>query len=361
MWLASELGGLPGNPMDETPLDDQTRRTHRQRVQARVRREQQRLQAARESSITVGFAFDALSYDTDTGAPVLAAALGFRVFLFMVPYVCACMVIAGAVTDIADRNPSTLFPGGGIGRLAAKSIAATASLPPGVRSITLLVILYALFLSARSFVKVLYIVHALVWAVPRSKPTRPSRAALLFIAIVTAAAFLAGLIDQLRSQVPLGAIASVLLYTILLLGCWWYVSWWLPHRNCPAVALMPGATVFAIGSMVLEIVTVVWFPGYLSGRSEVYGTLGISVGMLLWAYFLGRLMTLAAVLNASLWAHFGDASQHPIRLHRPTWLPPFLQNRFRHLWTLLLGDDQDGDAHSDGNTSGSEPKSDSLR
>jgi hypothetical protein len=42
------------------------------------------LEEARGTSPTVNFAFDAFSYDTDTGAPVLAAALAFRVFLFQV-------------------------------------------------------------------------------------------------------------------------------------------------------------------------------------------------------------------------------------------------------------------------------------
>ncbi len=346
-----------GRCMGEAPRHGPAERSHRQRVQARIRKERQRLEAVRGDSITVSVAFDALSYDTDTGAPVLAAALGFRVFLFVVPYVCACMLLAGSVIDILNEDTSTLFPGRGIGHLAAKSIETTSSLSPGALSITLVVVLYALYLSARSFVKVLYIVHALVWAVPRTKPTRPTRAALLFIAMVTVAAVLAGLIDLVRNEVPLGAIASLVLYTVLLLGCWWYVSWWLPHHKCPAIALMPGATVFAIGSIILEIVTVLWFPNYLSGKSEVYGTLGISVGILLWAYFLGRLMTLAAVLNASLWARFGAESQHPIGLHRPSWRPPILQHKFERAWTFLFGDrDADDGDHRDSDPTGGRPK-----
>ena len=58
---------------------------------------QQQLEEARDTSPTVGFAFDAFSYDTDTGAPVLAAALAFRVFLFQVPYVCVFVIGAGFV------------------------------------------------------------------------------------------------------------------------------------------------------------------------------------------------------------------------------------------------------------------------
>jgi hypothetical protein len=53
---------------------------------------------------------------------------------------------------------------------------------------------------ARSFVKVVYIVHALVWAVPRSKPAGVNRAALEFIAFVTAATALITVIDKLRQH-----------------------------------------------------------------------------------------------------------------------------------------------------------------
>jgi uncharacterized BrkB/YihY/UPF0761 family membrane protein len=303
-----------------------------------VQKERQRLEAARGESITVSFAFDAISYDSDTGAAVLAAALGFRVFIFLVPYICFFTIIGGYASNIFNRDPNTVFRGSGIAHLAATSVATTASFSEGARVIALLLVAYALILSARSFVKVLYIVHTLVWAVPRSKPARPTRAALLFIAIVTVGVVLAGLIDKLRQQVVLGAVTSVLLYSVLLAGGWWYVSWWLPHRNCPLIALMPGATVFAVGSIVLQIVTVLWLPRYLTGKSEVYGTLGVSVAILLWAYILGRLMTLTAVLNASLWARFGADSDHPIELHKPSWKVPLLDDKLARLWTLLLGD-----------------------
>jgi membrane protein len=323
--------------MHEADRHGPDQRTRRQRLGARVQAERQRLEQARDESITIGFAFDAVSYDTDTGAPVLAAALGFRVFLFMVPYVCLFMIICGFVSDIFNTDPTAMFRGRGIAHLTAKSVATTASFSEGARVITLLLVAYALFLSARSFVKVLYIVHALVWAVPRSKPTRPNRAALIFIIIVTVASGLAALIEKLDQRVALGAVASLLLYSLLVLAGWWYVIWWLPHRMCPPIALLPGAAVFGIGSVILEALTVLWFPHYLSGRSDLYGTLGVSVAILLWAYFLGRLMTLAAVLNASLWAHFGTESEHPVEFQRPSWRVPLLGDKVGRLWTRLFG------------------------
>jgi uncharacterized BrkB/YihY/UPF0761 family membrane protein len=321
--------------------------TRRQRVQARVQTERERLEAARSTSVTVGFAFDAFSYDTDSGAPVLAAALGFRVFLFVVPYVCLALILGGYLSSVENRNPSAMFRGRGIAYLTAKSVAASTSLSEGARVITLLLVVYALYLAARSLVKVLYIVHALVWAVPRSKPKKPNRAALLLIAVVAVAAGLTAVIDRLRQVVPLGSGASLLLYTVLLTGTWWFVSAWLPHRDCPLIVFLPGAVVFALGTIVLELITILWLPHYLDGRSALYGTLGLSVTLLLWAYLLGRMMTLAAVLNASLWDHFGTESDHPVRFRRPTRRWPFIHDILGRLWIPLFGDD-DGHPDTDG-------------
>ena len=342
---------MAGTPSGLVP--DPTGPTRRQRLQARIQAGRDRLETERARSVAVGFAFDAVSYDTDTGAAVLAAALGFRVFLFEVPYVGFFMIVAGYVSDVFHRDPNAMFHGRGIAQLTAQSVAATTTLSDGARVVTLLLVAYALFLGSRSFMKVLYIVHALVWVAPRSKPSSPNRAALLLVAFVTAAVGLTALIDKLREHFLLGAIASVVLYTLVTLGAWWYVSWLFPHRNCPLITLVPGAALFAIGSEVLQIVTVVWLPHHLATKSEVYGTLGVSLTLLLWAYLLGRLMTLAAVLNASLWARFGTGSEHPLEVHRPSWRVPLIDDKLGALWTWLIGDlDR---PHADENTEDTAP------
>src|SRR6516162_5371874 len=86
---------------DESAVPERTRR---ERIQEWIRGRQEQLEEARGNHATVEFAFDALSYDTDTGAPVLAAALGFRVFLFQVPYALVFVIIAGFVADMTGRD-----------------------------------------------------------------------------------------------------------------------------------------------------------------------------------------------------------------------------------------------------------------
>jgi uncharacterized BrkB/YihY/UPF0761 family membrane protein len=200
-----------------------------------------------------------------------------------------------------------------------------------------------LFLSARSFVKVLNIVHSLVWDVPRTKMLRANRAALGFSGFVTIALALSSLIQALRARSSLGGVAALVLFTVVPFFAWWYVSWWLPHRSCPPIALAPGAALFAIGTELLHVATVVWFPHHLDSKSELYGTVGVALALLLWAYLIGRLVTLAAVLNAALWARFGADSTRPIELRRPSWKVPLVDDKLGQLWTRIFGDDDGAD------------------
>ena len=50
-------------------------------------------------------------------------------------------------------------------------------------------------------------------------------------------------------------------------------------------------------------------------------------------------MTLAAVLNAALWARFGTESEHPVVVRRPPWRIPLLDGPIGRVWTWMFGDD----------------------
>jgi membrane protein len=318
------------------PTDEPTRR---ERVRRWIAGRQQQLEAARDTSPTVGFAYDALGYDTDTGAPVLAAALAFRVFLFQVPYVFVFVLSAGFVADLTDRKVDSFFHGRGITRLTAESVSGAANLSGWARFTAFVIAAYALILSARSFLKVIAIVHAMVWDVPRAKLKSATRAALGFIALITVLVALSVVASLVREHFALGGILALLAYTIAPFLVWWFASAWLPHRECPLIALAPGAALFAVGVELLHVATVVWFPHHLQSKSEVYGAIGIALALLLWAYLLGRIITLAAVLNAALWARFGLESEHPLRIPRPNWWRiPGLDDIIDRAWKRLFGD-----------------------
>ena len=261
---------------------------------------------------------------------MLAAALGFRVFLFQVPYVCFFVIIAGFVADMTGRSIESMFRGSGIASLTAQSVQARPS-----RAVTGFVSSPTAVPESRSFVKVLNIVHTLVWDVP-APSCAANRASLAFIGFVTVTLALSYLVQALRARSGIGGLAALVLFMVVPFGVWWCVSWWLPHRDCPPIALAPGAALFAVGTELLHVATVVWFPHHLASKSDLYGTVGFSLVLLLWAYFVGRIITLAAVLNAALWARFGADSTHPVELRRPSWKVPLVDDKVGRLWTRVF-------------------------
>jgi membrane protein len=296
--------------------------------------------AARDTSTTVDVAFAALSYDSDTGAAVLASALGFRVFLFQVPYACLLVLIATYLSDWTGRDIGSFFHGRGIAHLTVTSVSSAAEISGWARFTALVLVSYALVLSARSLVKVIRIVHALVWDVPRERVARATRAGAAFIGLVTALAALSVVIMKVRHDSPLGGLILLILFTAALFVAWWFVSALLPHPPCPLIALAPGAALFAVGVELLHLGTVLYFPHLIESKSEVYGTVGLAVAMLLWAYLLGRIITVAVVVNAALWARFGTGSRHPIDLPRPSWRVPLIDRTATRLWSSVFGEDQ---------------------
>ena len=308
--------------------------SRRERLRAAAVHAREVIEEKRGTSQTVSVAFDAFGHDTEAGGPVLAAALGFRVFLFMVPYVGFFLILFGFISDVFDRSPKDMFTTGGIAALTAKGISTGHDLSLGARLAAFVFVTYALFLSARSFVKVLRIVHTLVWGVAPTRLLHTTRATFVFIGTVTIALMLSGLIDVLTNRVVVGGLVALTLYTFVPFGLWWVVSWWLPHGDCDALGLAPGAVVFAIGVEVLHIFTVVWFPHSLQSKSEIYGALGTALALLLWAYLLGRLMTVSAALNVALWRRRASQPAPP-----PGFLVklPFVGDILGALWTMLTG------------------------
>lgn len=64
---------------------------------------------------------------------------------------------------------------------------------------------------------------------------------------------------------------------------------------------MPGAALFALGIEVLHLVMTYLIAPYALTKQGTYGALGIAAGLLVGLFLLGRLVVVAATLNATLW------------------------------------------------------------
>ena len=270
------------------------------------------LEAARPRSKTVDTAFRAVQRDADAGGGVLAAAVAFRVFLLLAPYVLLIVLTFGAADSVAQLAPGTFAQRAGIGGIAARSMADAAKLTGTSRLIAFVVTLLAVLIGARTLLKALGIVHVLVWRVPIARRTPRPKAVLIFLAAVTGAVVLAGAVDWLRHRSPVLALLAIILYGVIPAMLWLVLAYFLPHPDgMKWTAFWPGAVLFGVGAEALHVFTVYWIAHAVSTKSDRYGAIGVALAILLWAYVFGRIFIAAAVVTATAWfgSHPEDRSE----------------------------------------------------
>lgn len=286
--------------------------TRRQQAIHWVQELRSSVEGRRSTSRPIETVLRAFERDSEAGGSVLAGAVGFRIFLFQVPYVFCIVTIAGVFSSTSPGDRANAREVTGIGTLTADAVRSTTSLHGWSLFWVLLVAVGTTLFAARAAVKVLWTVHGLIWRVPRPKLASSSRATLVFLLSVTFAVGLSGLIGWVRAEnVMVGLLVQV--GGAAAIGVLWLaVTWRLPHRpECGWRDLVPGAILVSVGILGLHALTIYWLADSIAGKSQTYGTIGAALGLLLWAYLFGRVITSAAVLNRSLW-EISQVSDEPM-------------------------------------------------
>ena len=306
MATADDQGDLPEGSQTSGPVvPPPARESVRERVthlRERAERTRAGIEARRADSASLDTAFEAVERDAQTGGGVLAAALAFRLFMFLVPYAFVMCTGFGLASTAAGQDPGDAARSAGITGLLASAVASTSTLSLANRLVALVVGGFALALTARSLVRVLWIVHRLIWRV--QPPRKPSPwAPLIVVGFVTALFGLGDLTTWIGSHSLLLRVVAFLLTILVSGGAWFFASWLLPRDQCALWALLPGALIVGLGVGVLQILTFTYVVHVVTRKSALYGAIGIALALLLWTYFAGRLLTAAIAANASLWKH----------------------------------------------------------
>jgi uncharacterized BrkB/YihY/UPF0761 family membrane protein len=279
---------------------------------------QARLDTARVKVPAVDAAFTVKERDRRLAGNLLASALAYRLFLWLLPVLLVLVAALGFLRDANPDNPADAARKLGLGGYVASTVADASEQAQRSRWILVIVGLVALYSASTAGVKALRAVHALAWNLPTAKPRSMLASAAGFVgfalgAIVVTAA--AGWLRD-RSAGP-GLLATVLIF-LLYVGLWLMASLRLPHAECPWTALLPGALLAGCGSQVLHLVSVYYLADKLQSSSELYGALGGAAAVLLWLFFIGRLIVASALLNATLWERR--------QARRMTWEQPVVSN-----------------------------------
>jgi uncharacterized BrkB/YihY/UPF0761 family membrane protein len=161
------------------------------------------------------------------------------------------------------------------------------------------IVLYATVTLYRATAKV----HAIVWhGSGRGVRITPAGASL-FAAALLLQLVAVEIVGWIRRGDQFGGIAALLVFLVLGGGAWLAVSTQLPHRDVRWTALVPGALMFGVGLLFINVFNVYVTTRLVQGRADTYGALGIAAALLFSLVLVGRLVVGSAELNASLVDH----------------------------------------------------------
>jgi uncharacterized BrkB/YihY/UPF0761 family membrane protein len=312
---AAAAAGSPAPGPGHRPAS-RTARARAQAEQLRHRADEtvKDLEAKRPANRWIDAAFSTFERDVSSGGGVLAAALAFRLFIFMVPFVFVIITAFPFIADSMNSDPQEVASNFGMAGLVATAINSADNLSFWSRLSLLVGGAIALVLASRSLVRVLRITHGLAWHARVPKLQKPTRAALVLIGAVLGIVLFGAWTSKLQDRVGVIGLIPMLLAGVVLAGMWTFIQYHLPRADVPWTKLIPGSVLVALGVEGLQLVTVVWFTRYIENKSETYGAIGAALAILLWAYFLGRIVVSGAMLNAAL---YEQEHRHP-----PEGAPP---------------------------------------
>ena len=256
---------------------------------------------ARSSHASVEIGFSMLESDSDIGGGLLAGALAYRLFVLLLPSALLLVSGLGLYAGAADQSPSQVARESGLHGLVASQVVDTAS--GRGRWIVFLVMVPAVLYALAKLYRALAVVHALAWR-------RSARGIRLTLAgfWLLGAAFLvdlgaAGVVGWIRRQQQVGGLAALVAYLALAGGTWLLVSRRLPGGEAGWVALLPGSLVVGAGLLLINVFNVYVTTRLVENRANTYGVLGVATALLFSLVLVGRVVVIAAELNAAVDHH----------------------------------------------------------
>ncbi len=270
---------------------------------ARARLESERAREyaedARARSPLVGLAFRVAERDRLHLGGLLAGALAFRLFLWLLPFTLLLVGALGAVTAAESDAPGDLSEELGLQGVLADLV------KDGAEQrgwwIALLIGLFGTAYAGIGAARALRISHAAAWGIRPGRGPNPLRASLWLFGVVLVLLCISAFSTWLREHIGIvGSVVTIVAVGVAYFLVWMRISSVLPRRDVPTRALVPGAVLVAVGLQGLHLFTVY----YLSDRAEratsLYGAIGAALTLLLWLFIISRLLVAGAVLNAEL-------------------------------------------------------------
>jgi uncharacterized BrkB/YihY/UPF0761 family membrane protein len=270
-----------------------------QAVQERAAALAERAEVEREQHATVDLGFDVVRHDTQIAGGILAGALAYRLFIWLLPAALVAVAGLGVAAEATDTTAAAAADDAGLAGLVTGSIASAAESP--TRWYALLIGIPLLVWATRSLLRALIAAHRLVWVDIAARGQKPKlRPTLERLGLLLGFFLVSGVAAAVRERSFAAGLVATVLALVLYVGLWFVASIHLPHGDADWHELVPGAVVVGIGVEVMHVVVAYFIAAEAVRRQGTYGSLGVAAALLLGLYILGRLLVFAAVLNAQL-------------------------------------------------------------
>jgi uncharacterized BrkB/YihY/UPF0761 family membrane protein len=290
-------------PIQQTrPPDESASRLQRLKAWSAAMQEQGKVTAEhqRRRHESVDAIFDLVDRDSEIAGGIIAGALAYRLFIWLLPLGLVAVAGLGLAADAASESPEKTANDLGLLGLVSSSIAGAAK--SSNRYYALAIGIPILIYVTRSVLRVLIGAHRLVWRDLRSAVPKPRMSTTFeFLGMVLLLFVAYGLATAAGRHTDgfVGVLVTIML-TLPYAAVWLYVTTRLPHGNAPWKALVPGALLFGVGTAVISAVSKYLIAPYSLAKQGTYGALGIAAVLLLGLFFFSRLIVGAAELNATL-------------------------------------------------------------
>jgi uncharacterized BrkB/YihY/UPF0761 family membrane protein len=284
--------------MSEPPEPQPDKRSRITAVRREIARAPEVLEDLRGRTRTVDAAMDTFEYDQRRVGGLLAGALAFRLFLWLLPV----GLLLAALAGFAAASGSTDDIGDGLGLTGYITgvIADTGQEAKDGRWLTVVIALIAVYSTSSSAGRAIRAIHLLAWGMEPRRPKRKWAVALGFTGFTLLGLSVnAGAVAARKEDPGLG-LGLTLLAGFAFFALWMAISYLLPHSDVGWRRLVPGALLVAIGAQAMHLVVVYYLARKLERSSELYGSLGTASALLLGLYMVGRLLVAAPMLNATL-------------------------------------------------------------
>jgi uncharacterized BrkB/YihY/UPF0761 family membrane protein len=269
-------------------------------VRERVERVAERAQAERERHRSLDAAFEMVDRDSEFGGGIIAGALAYRLFIWLLPLALVAVAGLGLAAEARSESPRSAAESLGLAGLVSNSISSAAR--GSARWYALVIGIPVLVYATKGVLRVLIASHRILWGDVRTAAPKPTLVASLRLLVLLLCFPVASVVSSaVREWSPGPGLLATLLTVLPYAGLWLLISLRLPHRTASWTDLIPGALLFGVGIEAIQLVGAYVLAPYALAKQGTYGALGVAVVLLLSLYRASRLAAAAAVLNATLW------------------------------------------------------------